>query len=40
MQLGAELLLEADGVRHALARQEPPAHARRGLTMRYADMNR
>jgi hypothetical protein len=31
---GAQLLLEADGVRHAHARQEAPALARRGLTMR------
>ena len=32
----AELQLEAVGARHAHARQEPLAVARRGLTMRYA----
>jgi len=32
-----ELLLKADGVRHAHAGQEPSAFARRGLTMRWAD---
>jgi hypothetical protein len=35
--MAAELLLEADGVRHALAQQGTPAQARRGLTMRWAD---
>ena len=34
----SNIRLRADGVRHALARQETPAHARRGSTRRYKDM--